>query len=212
MKPFSLNTKGHFILFKEREKKSLSKMKRAPKKPILKPFQEEQSSPMGHFCMPTNNKSCFNTQIGIQSLWWMLFFETNTREQYHCSNIYNLHIHLKHWLGGSAGRTKITRCKISASIQKLIQCVQTRDSLKERVYSQCAGLWGGWGEAWWEVISSLTSTRGGDPAHQDRQHHIFQSFTSLFCLFFFSFKFSQEVLQCRSGSGRPLWFSSLRFN
>lgn len=161
MKPFSINTKGHFILFKERENKSLRKMKRAPKKPILKPFQEEQSSPMGHFCVPTNKSSCFNTQIGIQSLWWMLFFETNIREQYDCSNIYNLHIHLKHWQGGSAGKggTKITRCKISASIQKLIECVQTRDSLKERGYSQCAGL----GGAWWEVISSLTGTRGGDP-------------------------------------------------
>lgn len=53
MKPFSINTKGHFILFKERENKSLCKIKRAPKKPILKPFQEEQQPSMGHSCMKT---------------------------------------------------------------------------------------------------------------------------------------------------------------
>lgn len=39
------DTKRHFIFYKEN--KSYIKLKRAPKKPVLKPFQEEQQSPTG---------------------------------------------------------------------------------------------------------------------------------------------------------------------
>lgn len=117
MKPFSINTKGHFILFKEKEKKqSLCKIKRAPKKPILKPFREEQQSTMGHSCMTTQTDQqsedadhfpfIIPTVIykkggrrwgSFKILWWMLFFKTNMerREQRDSSIIYNLHIQLK---------------------------------------------------------------------------------------------------------------------
>lgn len=55
MKSFSMRhiPKGHFILLKEKENKAYVKRKRAPKKPILKPFQEEQQSPMRSCCMTT---------------------------------------------------------------------------------------------------------------------------------------------------------------
>lgn len=51
MKPFSMRLilkdtcNNHSFLRKR--KQSLCKMNKAPKKPILKPFQEEQQSPMG---------------------------------------------------------------------------------------------------------------------------------------------------------------------
>lgn len=116
MKPFSINTKGHFILFKEKEKQSLCKIKRAPKKPILKPFREEQQPTMGHSCMTTQTDQqsedadrfpfIIPTVIykkggrrwgSFKVLWWMLFFKINMerREQRDSSIIYNLHIQLK---------------------------------------------------------------------------------------------------------------------
>lgn len=63
MKPFSMR---HILKdtcnnhpFQRKRKQSLCEMKKAPKKPILKPFQEEEQSPMGHLhCAPaaTNNQ------------------------------------------------------------------------------------------------------------------------------------------------------------
>lgn len=49
---------------------------------------------------------------------------------------------------------------------------------------------------------SQTGTRGGDPTHQDRQHHN-SLLVCFLCVsvFLFSFKFYQEVLQRWSGFG-----------
>lgn len=52
------DTKRRFIFYKEN--KAYVELKRAPKKPILKPFQEEQQSPMGHFCVTTRHQKIKN--------------------------------------------------------------------------------------------------------------------------------------------------------
>ena len=73
MKPFSMR---HILKdtcnnhpFQRKRKQSLCEMKKAPKKPILKPFQEEQQSPMGHLhCVPaaTDNQRMQITE-GMES-------------------------------------------------------------------------------------------------------------------------------------------------
>lgn len=73
MKPFSmrriLKDTCNNHSFQRKRNQSLYEMKKAPKKPILKPFQEEQQSPMGHsHCAPaaTNNQRMQITE-GMES-------------------------------------------------------------------------------------------------------------------------------------------------
>lgn len=73
MKPFSMR---HILKdtcnnhpFQRKRKQSLCEMKKAPKKPILKPFREEEQSPMGHLrCAPaaTDNQRMQITE-GMES-------------------------------------------------------------------------------------------------------------------------------------------------
>lgn len=119
MKPFSmrriLKDTCNKNSFQRKRKQSLCKMNRAPKKPLLKPFQEEQQPPMGRrrwrevtegmespflSSNPPWQPEVERRGRGFgKNLWWLLFFETNMErtEQRDCSIIYNLHIQLKHW-------------------------------------------------------------------------------------------------------------------
>lgn len=74
----------------------------------------------------------------------MLFFKTNMdrTEQCDCGIIYNLHIQLKHWQGGSAGKGRIKKTQQKASRSRSIRCPNNKPdtvSLKEGDYSKCLG-------------------------------------------------------------------------
>lgn len=152
----------------------------------------------------------------------MLFFKTNMdrTEQCDCSIIYNLHIQLKHWQGGSAGegRIKNHNKKHPEADQSGVQITSPTgfhwkrgitasvwaDGLNNgtNLYrNRTVGAQNGKVMMGGDFLSQ-TGTRGGDPTHQDRQHHN-SLLVCFLCVsvFLFSFKFYQEVLQRWSGFG-----------
>lgn len=203
--------------FQRERKQSLCKMKGAPKKPVLKPFQE-QKSPTGHgqragaapwhdywrdgvHSIQRKEQRRGGAGFGT-SLWWLVLQNKQRSEQRVFSMTYSLNIQLQHWQRFCRRRRNYTS-EDAASIQ-----TQLRAPVTSFLIQDGTGLSEN-DQAWVQIKSGMGQRKTievgwGEVSPPPRTHTKTDSIMDissalLYFSSFYIFKFYQEVLNCWTG-------------